>query len=68
MKMKYFFVFEKSQEEIPTLIVYRDDGMILFGTPPKVVKVFTGERATQLFNELLGKALEANNEKDNSSM
>lgn len=50
--MKYYFVFEKSQEEIPTLIIYRDDGMSLFGTSPKIVKVFTGEKATQLFNEL----------------
>jgi hypothetical protein len=56
--MKYYFVFEKSQEDIPTLIVYRDDGVFMFGASPRVVNVITGERAIQLFNELTEKAKE----------
>lgn len=55
--MKYYFVFEKSQEGIPTLIVYRDDGMFMFGSTPTVVNVFTGENAKQLFCKLTEKAM-----------
>lgn len=62
--MKYYFIFEKSQEGIPTLIVYRDNGMIMFGASPEVVNIITGERAIQLFNELKERAKEADNETD----
>ena len=61
--MNYHFVFEKSNEDIPTLLVYRDDGMYMFGTTTyMIVKVITGERAIQLFNELTGKTKEADND------
>ena len=48
--MKYYFVFEESQEGIPTLIIYRDDGMLMFGSTPKVVNVFTGEKLAEFLD------------------
>lgn len=56
--MKYYFIFKESQDGTPTLIIYQEDIMAMFGSSPKVIKVFTGEKATQLFNELSEKAKE----------
>lgn len=61
MLNKFFITFDKSQEDIPVLIVGQDDGYygILGNTPSiKVVNVITGDRAVKMWEELTVKAKE----------
>lgn len=55
--MKYTFVYRKSQDGTPTLIVYNEtDASIFGGISPKVINVITGKRATEVYNYLIGKS------------
>jgi hypothetical protein len=57
--MKYTFVYKESQDGTPTLIVYDENYVNIFGgTSPRIINVITGERATEVFNYLTGKAEE----------
>jgi len=61
--MKYTFVYKESQDGTPTLIVYDENYINIFGctsprTSPRIINVITGERATEVFNYLMGKAEE----------
>lgn len=52
--MKYTFVYMKSQDGTPTLIVYDENYVNIWGgTSPRVVNVITGERATEVYNYLI---------------
>lgn len=44
--------YEKSNEDIPVMCVTESD---LFSTTTTVVKMFTGEKAEQLYKELTGR-------------
>ena len=52
---KYIVTFDKSNEDIPTLIVSRET---YFALSPgmDIVSVITGDKAVRIFNELSGKA------------
>lgn len=52
---KYTVTFEKSNEDIPTLIVAREN---LFAIVPSIdiIRVITGPEAEKLWSELSGKA------------
>ena len=52
---KYIVTFDKSNEDIPTLIVSRESYFTL-GPGIDIVSVITGDKAIRLFNELSGKA------------
>lgn len=44
----------KSQDGTPTLIVYDENYVNIWGgTSPRVVNVITGERATEVYNYLI---------------
>lgn len=51
---KYVVTFDKSNEDIPTLIVSRES---YFALSPgmDILSVITGDKAIRLFNELSGK-------------
>lgn len=60
---KYIVTFDKSNEDIPTLIVGKES---YFALSPgmDIVNVITGDKAIRLFNEISGKAeSEVSNEK-----
>ena len=60
--MKYTFEMVMTQDGIPTLIVSLEDSTIhMFGIPTKVVNVFIGKEAEDLYNKLLKKAEEVEN-------
>lgn len=52
---KYIVTFDKSNEDIPTLIVSRETYFALI-PGMDIVSVITGDKAIRLFNELSGKA------------
>lgn len=51
---KYIVTFDKSNEDIPTLIVGRESYFPL-GPGIDIVNVIMGDKAIRLFNELSGK-------------
>ena len=51
---EYYFIFKKSQEGVKTLIVYSVNNAFM-SSIPNVVKVFTGNDAERLYQELVGK-------------
>ena len=51
---KFYITFEKSQEDIPTLIIFTESWS-LTGNNYKIQNVITGERAVQMWEELEGK-------------
>ena len=60
---KYIVTFDKSQEDIPTLVVARES---LFDLAPgiDVLSVHTGDEAVRLWNQLSGKGKENNHKYD----
>lgn len=55
--MKYTFQMLKSQDGIPTLIVSLEDtNLSIFGISSKVVNVFTGKEAEDLYDRLIKEA------------
>ena len=59
MTGRYIITFDKSQEDIPVLIVGHENNYFygLAGTPSmKIVNTITGERALELWNELTKEA------------
>lgn len=61
--MKYTFVFKESQDGTPILIVYQENEMNLFGlVSPKVVNVFTGKEATEMYDRLTDRVKEVDHE------
>lgn len=63
---KYIVTFDKSNEDIPTLIVGRESYFAL-GPGTDVVSIITGDKAIRLFNELSNKAEKENvNEHNNN--
>lgn len=52
--MKYTFTYTVSEDKTPTLIITRDMNW-LAGSSSDIVKVFTGEEATSLYNKLTEK-------------
>lgn len=60
--MKYFFQMKEAQDGTPTLIVSLEEGSLMFGTHTKVVNVFIGKEAEDLYNKLLKRAEEAKND------
>ena len=55
MENKFYITFDKSQEDIPTLIVFTDSGWALGGTSFRVLNTITGDKAVQMWEELKGK-------------
>lgn len=47
--MKLTITYEKSNEDLPVMCVAQDD---IFSS--RIIKMFTGERAEQLYKELTG--------------
>lgn len=61
--MKYTFVYRKSQDGTPALIVYDDAYVNIFGgTSANIINVITGKRAIEVFNYLIDKAEEVKDE------
>ena len=60
MENKFYITFDKSQEDIPTLIVFADTGWAFGGTSLRVLNTITGDRAVQMWEELKGKYKEQN--------
>ena len=58
---KYIVTFDKSNEDIPTLIVSRESYFVL-SPSMDIVSIITGDKAIRLFNELSGKAESKNKE------
>ena len=53
--MNYYFIFDNSQEDIPTLIVYRDDRTYFGCNSLTIINIFSGDTAKELFNKLTQK-------------
>lgn len=51
---KYIVTFDKSQENIPTLIVARES-LFALGPGVDIISVHTGDEAVRLWNQLRGK-------------
>jgi len=54
MDNKFYITFDKSQEDIPTLVVFAES-YFLTGPSMKVINVITGDRAVAMWDELKGK-------------
>lgn len=52
---KYIVTFDKSNEDVPTLVVGRESFFALT-QGMDIINIITGEKAIKLFNELSGKA------------
>lgn len=50
MNYSYFISFDKSDKDVPVLTVFEKNGFL--EPTVKVVKVFTGSEATDLYNKL----------------
>lgn len=58
--MKYVFEMKEAQDGTPTLIVSQEDSSLsMFGINTRVLNVFIGKEAEDLYNKLLKKAEEA---------
>lgn len=57
MNTKYYFTFDKSNEDIPVLVVFEDNGWALMGPSSKVVNIFTGDEAERIWKTLTTKAI-----------
>lgn len=55
MDNKFYITFDKSQEDIPTLVVFTESYFSLTGPSVKVLNVITGDRAVAMWEELKGK-------------
>lgn len=64
--MKYYFEIEKSNEGITTLIVYMANDYSLFGVSPRIVNVFTGVEAENIYKKLTEKEEQNNGQASNS--
>ena len=53
MNYNYFISFNKSDQDVPVLTVFEKNGFL--EPVVKVVKVFTGDEATDLYNKLIKK-------------
>ena len=53
MNYNYFISFNKSDQDVPVLTVFEKNGFL--EPVVKVVKVFTGDEATDLYNKLMKK-------------
>ena len=53
MNYDYFISFDKSDQGVPVLTVFEKNGFL--EPVIKVVKVFTGDEATDLYNKLMKK-------------
>ena len=53
MNYNYFISFDKSDQDVPVLTVFEKNGFL--EPVVKVVKVFTGDEATDLYNKLMKK-------------
>lgn len=56
MNYSYFISFNKSDRDVPVLTVFEKNGFL--EPVVKVVKVFTGDEATDLYNKLTKKYYE----------
>ena len=56
MNYSYFISFDKSDQGVPVLTVFEKNGFL--EPVVKVVKVFTGDEATDLYNKLTKKHYE----------
>lgn len=54
MDNKFYITFDKSQEDIPTLVVFTES-YFFTGPSMKVLNVITGDRAVTILEELKGK-------------
>ena len=60
---KYIITFDKSDEDIPTLVVMRESSLIYqFNPSIDIVKIITGDDAVRIFEELTKKAKEKQND------
>lgn len=50
MNYSYFISFDKSDKDVPVLTVFKNNGFL--EPTVKVVKVFTGDEAIDLYNKL----------------
>lgn len=54
--MKYIFELKKSQDGTPTLVVTTEDCTLLGVIGNKIVNVFTGKEAEDIYNKLIKEA------------
>ena len=60
---KYYITFDMSQEDVPTLVVGREDGFYgLTGPGMDIINVITGAEAVRIWTELTKKAKEASSQ------
>lgn len=65
MSDKFTVSFDKSEDDIPVLIVMKEGySSYLLGPTMNIKKVITGDRAQQLYDELTGKKEEENHDKE----
>ena len=55
---KYIITFDKSNEDIPTLVVSEENYFAL-NPSMNIVKIFTGKEAVRIWNKLSGKVEES---------
>ena len=60
---KYIIRFDKSNEDVPTLIIMYESSLVYpFNPSIDIVKIITGDDAVRIFEELTKKAKEKQND------